>query len=372
MAGTFIGPGTMKIINGRIISGNAVIRGASVIIDDGRIGHIGKASKGGSLSVIDAKGFFVSPGFIDSHIHGDPANILPYEVRYGTTAIVPAISCSSPADLSREADSIRRFKERASLGGCILGLRVEGPYISRERAGAQDKRSIKRPSVTELRDIIKRCGPLLKIMTLAPELNGADELIRVLREKGIIASMGHTASGYEEGLRSIDSGITHATHLFNGMRRMDARGASAALACLSDDRIIVEIIFDLIHVRPELLNLALAMKKKRDIILITDSVRAVSGSRRTEGGVYRLKNGTIAGSDLTMIGALRNAVKACGVGLADAVRFAATNPAALLGAGGRKGSITKGKDADIVIFDEDFDVKMTMVRGKIVYRKRGF
>ena len=184
--------------------------------------------------------------------------------------------------------------------------------------------------------------------------------------------MGHTSADYEEGVKGIDAGVTHATHLFNGMRRMAVDGFSAVFACLSDDRVVVEIIFDLIHVRPELLCLALAMKKKDSIILITDSVRAASGRLKVKGGVYRLRDGTIAGSNLTMIGAVKNAVQSCGVTLADAVRFAAMNPARLLGVDARKGSITKGKDADIVIFDKDFDVKMTIARGKIVYRKRGF
>jgi len=368
----FLKARTMKIINGQIIACGAVIKGASVIIDGSKIRYVGKRAKSHSADVIDAKGSFVSPGFIDSHIHGDPAKVLAHEIRYGTTAIVTAISCSSSANLSKSIDAIRRFKDDDVLGASVEGLRLEGPYISRERAGAQDKRFIKEPSTAGLCRIIERCGALLKIMTVAPELDGARKLIQNLKKKRIVASMGHTSADYEEGVKGIDAGITHATHLFNGMRRMAANGSSAALACLSDDRVVAEIIFDLIHVRPELLYLALAMKKRNGIILMTDSVRAEAGGDKVKGGVYRLRNGTIAGSNLTMIGAVKNAVRACGVALADAVAFATINPARLLGVDARKGSIAKEKDADIVIFDKDFDVKMTIVRGKIAYRKRGF
>ncbi len=362
----------MKIINGQIILNGAVIKGAFVVIDGGRIRYIGKRAKGQVSGVIDAKGSFVSPGFIDSHIHGDPAKILAHEIRYGTTAIVPAISCSSSANLAKSIDYIRRFKCDSALGESVIGLRLEGPYISRERAGAQDRRFIKKPSAVGLRRIIERCWPLLKILTIAPELHGARKLIRILGKKKIVASMGHTSADHEGGAKGIDAGITHATHLFNGMRRMAANGSSAAFACLSDDRVVVEIIFDLIHVQPELLYLALAMKKKESIVLITDSVKAEAGGSKFGGGVYRIRDGTIAGSSLTMIGAVKNAVRACGVALTDAVAFATINPAKLLGVDARKGSIAKGKDADIVIFDKDFDVKMTIVRGKIAYRKRGF
>lgn len=372
----------MKIINGQVITGGGVIRGAiikggiikgaAIIIDGSKIQSVGKRAKARRSGVIDAKGYFVSPGFIDSHIHGDPAKVLAHEIRYGTTAIVPAISCSSSASLAKSINSIKRFKDNEALGESVVGLRLEGPYISRERAGAQDKRFIKEASTAGLYKIVKRCGKLLKIMTIAPELDGSRKLIRILGKKKIVASMGHTSADYEGGAKGIDAGITHATHLFNGMRRMAANGSSAAFACLSDDRVVVEIIFDLIHVQPELLYLALAMKKKESIVLITDSVKAEAGGSKFGGGVYRIRDGTIAGSSLTMIGAVKNAVRACGVALTDAVAFATINPAKLLGVDARKGSITKGKDADIVIFDKDFDVKMTIVRGKIAYRKRGF
>jgi len=360
----------MQINNGQIILRGAILKGASILIEDGKIGRIGKFSSPRSANSIDAGGLFVSPGFVDSHIHGDPARVLAHEIRYGTTAIVPAISCGSDKSVADSVRSIRRFMGKDALGASVLGLRLEGPFISKERAGAQDKRFIKPPSSRKLRGIIKSCGGLLRIMTLAPELEGSSKLIRILRENDVIASMGHTDAGYKDAVGGITAGITHATHLFNGMRREAGGKKSAAIACLADRRVKVEIIFDLIHVQESLLGLALTMKEKDGVILITDSVRAEF--RTPNSGVYRLKDGTIAGSSLTMIGAVKNAVSILGVRLNDAVAFASINPARLLGVDASKGSIEKGKDADIIIFDKDFDVKMTMVRGKIIYRKRGF
>ena len=363
----------MMIKNGQVILENAIVKNTSLLIENGRIKHLGKAAASRKAYTIDAKGLFVSPGFIDSHIHGDPAKVFPHEIRYGTTAIVPAISCGSPEDIAKSVNSIKRFRKTAALGPSVLGLRLEGPFISKERAGAQDKRFIRPPSPRELRGIIKRCEGLLKIMTLAPELEGAGKLIRILRKSGIIASMGHTDADYDEGLKGIDAGMTHATHLFNGMRRRTHYNEdSAAFACLDDKRAQVEIIADLIHVKAELLRKTIAMKRRNALILITDSVRAEAPGRRTGGGVYRLRDGTIAGSCLTMIEAVKNAVRSCGARLKDAVAFATINPARLLGVDAFKGSVARGKDADIVIFDKNFDVKMTIVRGRIAYRKRGF
>lgn len=358
----------LQIVHGQVILPSAIAKDAAVFIEDGRIARLGKASTPYNARTIDAKGLFVSPGFIDSHIHGDPAKVLTHEIKYGTTAIVPAISCASPENISKSVKAIEHFRKTDTLGPSVLGLRLEGPFISKERAGAQDRKFIKPPSSRELREIIKRCGGLLKIMTIAPELEGAGELIRILRKNGIIASMGHTNADYKEGIKGIGSGITHATHLFNGMRRVSGNEDSAAFACLADKRVRVEIILDLIHVRPDLCRMAITRKRGDGLILITDSVRAEMRPSKISGGVYRLKDGTVAGSCLTMIEAVKNAVRSCGTGIKDAVAFGTINPARFLGVDAFKGSIARGKDADIVIFDKNFDVKMTITRGKIAYR----
>lgn len=360
------------IRNGSVIQKNAILRSGSVLIENGKILIAGKTSQYPGADIIDAMGCFVSPGFIDTHIHGDPAKVFQNEIRYGTTAIVTAISCAPAAKITSSINAAKSYLDSGEPGGSLVGVRLEGPYISKIRAGAQNKRYIAPPSANGLKKIIENFGGMLKIMTIAPELKGAAELIKILRSSGVIASIGHTDAGGRELVGAVSAGARHVTHLFNGMRKPADADDEAVRMCFGDTRVNVEIIFDMIHVKPELVALALSVKDKRNIILITDSVRAEIGSAKTEGGVYRLKDGTIAGSCLTMIGGVKNAVRRCGVSLIDAVRFASANPARVLGISRRKGAIAVGQDADIVIFDKDFDVKMTIARGNIMYRKRGF
>ncbi len=361
----------MKIRNGNILLRNSVIKNGSLDIESGRISRINRSQAHCRKDDIDAKGCFVSPGFIDTHIHGDPRLVLKYHAKHGTTAIVSAISCASRKSIKRSLGIIRRYCSAGEIRGSVLGARLEGPFINKTKAGAQNKTFITSPSEAVLRRIIKESGGLLKIITIAPELDGSERLIKILKKSGIIASIGHTDAGYKEAVKGIRCGITHATHLPNGMRR-SPDGDSAVNACLGDKRVTVEMIFDLVHVPATLLRKFLKIKARPSIISITDSVRAEMGGRRARKCVYRLKDGTIAGSDLTMIDAVKNAVRRCGVDLKDAIAFATINPAKLLGVDRNKGSISKGKDADLVIFDKNFDVKMTMVRGRIVFRKRGF
>lgn len=365
---------TLHIRNGTALFRNTSKRNTTIIIANGTIRSIGKtiSSRSSSATAIDATGLFVAPGFIDTHIHGDPADIMPHEIKFGTTAILPTISCASSSAVERQVEEIRSFLDHDPLGSSLLGIRIEGPYINKARAGAQPKRFIEHPSIAGLRKIVQRCRGLLKIMTIAPEIEGAREIIERLSKAKVIVSAGHSDATYRETLGGIGSGIRHATHLFNGMRRMTRQDAGVAGASLIDKRVTVEVIADLIHVSTDRLCLVFAMKPKEQIILITDSVRAERPASFLSRGVYRLRDGTIAGSSLTMMGAVKTIVTACNVSIIDAIRCATLNPAKLLGVEDRKGSLARGKDADIVIFDKDFDVKMTIARGRIAYRKRGF
>lgn len=359
------------IKNGNVILNDRIVNGASVAISGERISAAGKGMKAKKGSfVIDAKGCFVSPGFIDCHIHGEPEKIFSNEIKYGTTAFVVSQSCADLSFIYKRAQKLKQFIKSSPLGENVLGLRLEGPYINREKAGAQNTTYIKKPDIKELASIIAKCSPILKIITIAPELKGAQPLIRLLRKNGIIASLGHSDATFEAALSGIDAGITHATHIFNAMSPIDRRDPGAAGAALLDGRVRPEIILDLIHVHHALFGLLLKMKKKDSVIIVTDSLASESwtGVEKT-GGAYRFKDGRLAGSCLTMIQALKNAVKYCGVPLLDAIRLITLNPANLLGVGDKKGSIAAGKDADIVVFDKDFDVKNTIIRGRMVYNE---
>jgi N-acetylglucosamine-6-phosphate deacetylase len=339
----------MKTIikNGTVILPSGLLKRSTVFINNSKILSVGKPPLRAKDSVIiDAKGAFVSPGFIDAHIHGLPEEIFLNERKYGTTSFVVAVSCGLPApDLSGHP--------------CALGVRLEGPFINPIMAGAQDRRYIKKPSVGRLAKILKRSGASLKMITLAPELEGCAPLIKACVDKGVIPSIGHSNATYEEAKKYFSVGIRHVTHIFNAISGPRHGSAGASMAALFDGRVTAEVIADLKHVRADLLRLLFALRNKERIVLITDSVRAGSSGHKN-------------GSRLTMIKAVENVVRRCGVRLPDAVRMASLNPATVFGVARQKGSIASGKDADIVIFDENFDVKMTMIRGRIVYKKKGF
>lgn len=355
-----------------MIRGNAVWRRAFVRIDGQRITAAGT----GRISprrarVIDARGAFIAPGFVDTHIHGSPAAIFRSEVPHGTTSVVITLSCALLPQICRQAEAIRAYARDRNPGSGpeILGIRIEGPYINPSKCGAQDPAAIRPPDTQELDRLIRRIGPLLRIMTIAPELPGSLPLVRLLRRRGVIASIGHSDATCAEARAGIAAGITHATHLFNAMRGIGRSVPGAAAAVLLDDRVTVELIADMIHVHAARCALAAAVKGQDRLILVTDSIAAArpQGAWK-EGGAYWLREGVKAGSCLTMIGAVRNMVTRCGVPLTEAVRMATLAPARLLGVQDRKGSLAPGMDADLVVFDEDFRVQLTVARGKIAYR----
>ncbi len=349
------------LINATAIVKGKVIKGATLCMKDGKISYVGRGVKKSRCEMIDARGLYLAPGFIDCHIHGAPEDIFKNEVRRGMTSCVIAQSCAPQLQISKNLETIRKFKIENPLGENVLGVHLEGPFISLEKRGAQDKRYIRKPDAGELLKVIKYSGDLLKIMTIAPEVEGALRLIPVLQRKKIIASIGHTNATYIETMRAIDCGMTHATHIFNAMRRLDQNDAGASGAALFDKNISTEIIADLVHVKKDLLNIFLKIKSHAKIILITDSIKALN--------IPYIKNGVRQGSRLSMIDAIKNVVS-MGVPLDKAVSFATENPAKLLGVYNRKGSISVGKDADLVLFDRNFKVKMVFVRGRIAYKNR--
>lgn len=360
------------IINADLILRDRVLPRSSVLIRGAKIASVGVARPPKGAHIIDARGHYVSPGFIDTHIHGDPADILPYEIKHGTTAIVVAESCAPPDGIAAKARRIRQFMRTDPLGASVIGMRLEGPYISREKAGAQDRRYIRRPDARACAALIDACGGTLKMMTLAPELPGAPALIRLLARHGVRPSIGHSYATCRQAWEGMRAGIRHATHMFNAMRPADLRGPGVVGAVLSDMRAVAEVILDRIHVPDALFELLYHTKGPDGVILVTDSVRAERRRLvRRARGAYRFPGGRLAGSALTMEQAVRNAVR-LGLSVPHAVRAASANPADAFGVGRRTGSLEAGKDADIVICDKDFHVKMTMARGRILFRTRGF
>lgn len=361
------------ITNAQVILPDKIIPRGTIVVEDKKIAAIYKKrlTHRGSIIRIDARGNFVGPGFIDLHIHGDEVEWISHQqTRGGTTGFLATLHPSRPEALLRDIVRVLTQKEKVS-GAKVLGLRLEGPFLNRTSSGALPKKTLRNPDVEETKEIIRQAGRALKIIVLAPELKRAYSLIRYLRERDIIASIGHTRATYEQAKRGIEAGITYATHTFNRMGLFDHRQPGALGAVLTDSRVSCEVIVDGVHVHPAALKILLACKGLDKVILVTDSTSAKSHpDKRPCGIVFRLKSGVLYGTALTLNKALKNAIEFFGIGLVKAVRLVTLNPARILKIDNRKGSLAAGKDADIVIFDKDFNIKMTMVEGKIVYSRR--
>lgn len=333
------------------------------------------------------------PGFIDVHIHGvngadamdatkealdTMVTTLP---REGTTSFLATTMTQEAEQIEAALINAGNYiRENQSSGQAeILGIHLEGPFISAKRAGAQPIQYIENPEV----EVLKRWEDLsqsnIKLVTLAPENPGGLEMIRYLKEHDIVASIGHTDATYEQVMEAIDAGAKHVTHLYNQMRGLHHREPGGVGAALLRKELMAEMIVDGIHVRPETVELAYKLKQKDRLILITDSMRAkclknghydLGGQDVTvKDGKAVLSDGTLAGSILKLGQAVKNMIDFTGCSLEDAIQMAAVNPAKQLNVYDRKGSISEGKDADIVILDETLSVFMTLCRGQVAFKK---
>jgi len=259
-----------------------------------------------------------------------------------------------------------------------LGVHLEGPYINPEKRGAHDAEYVRLPSLDEIRELLEASNHTIKIVTLAPEVKGSIELITELRKFGIVASVGHSNATYSEVVDAIKHGVTHATHTFNEMGGLHHREPGVVGAVLVQDELTAELISDNIHVHPAAMKLLIRTKGTNKVVLVTDAIQAAGmpdGEYRVgkkdvivRNGVCRVESGELAGSTLTMDGAVRNVMKSVGLPLRTAIKMATINPALAINIDKNKGSLEPGKDADIIIIDKEVNVYVTIVKGKIVHR----
>ncbi len=373
------------IVNGKIILPDSIVEGRALLFDEKIIGLSETVPEG--AEIIDAKGRYVAPGLVDIHIHGylgeDTSDgsvegirkMAEGIVKNGVTAWLPTTMTVSYDDLRRAFNAVRTLMDKKNnpRGAQIMGVHAEGPFINPSKKGAQAVEYIRpadAPFLIENSDVIR-------IVTIAPEMPGALDCIREVTEKtNILVSMGHTAANYETAKAGIEAGVRHATHLFNAMTPLNHRDPGVVGASLADDRVSTELIADTFHISPDLFGLV-AKVKGDNLILITDCTRAggLADGEYTLGGQpifvkgieCRLADGTIAGSVLKLNNAVRNMREHTNLPLEQIVRMASINAAKCIGLDKTKGSLEAGKDADIILADENFAVSETIIAGETVW-----
>jgi N-acetylglucosamine-6-phosphate deacetylase len=392
--------GTFKIVNGKIITPDKIIEGGSLLVSNGTIIDVSEGDIDAKDAVeINAGGNYVSPGFIDIHVHGGGGydfmdghekaflEIAATHARYGTTSMLPTTLTSSKEELFHTLE-VYEMADKNNIGGAwFLGLHLEGPYLNVKQCGAQDPKYIRNPDPAEYREVLT-ATKFIKRWSAAPELIGAIEFGRYLTDNGILVAIAHTDAIYEEVLTAFENGYTLATHFYSAMssvvRRNAHRYAGVVEAGYLIDAMDVEIIADGVHLPAPLLKLVYKIKGPNRTALITDAMRgagmpegeSVLGNIDTglkviiEEGVAKLPDrSSFAGSVATTDRLVRNMVNMAEVSLLDAVKMMTLTPARIMKADHLTGSLAAGKLADIVLFDDNINVQMTMVKGKIVYKK---
>ncbi|MYT72222.1 MULTISPECIES: N-acetylglucosamine-6-phosphate deacetylase [unclassified Streptomyces] len=371
---------TAKVLAGaRVVLPTGTVTDGRVIVDGTQIAGSAPAD----AETVDLTGHWVVPGFVDMHNHGGGgASFTSGTVdeilkgihthrQHGTTTIVPSFVTGDMDFLVQRAGLLSELAEQ----GEIAGIHFEGPFISPCRKGAHDETLLRDPDPADVRKLIDAARGRARMVTLATELPGGIDSVRLLAEHGVIAAIGHTDATYEQTVEAIDAGATVATHLFNAMPQLGHRAPGPIAALLEDERITVELINDGTHLHPAALELAFHHKGSEKVAFITDAMDAAGfGDGRymlgpmeveVKDSVARLvEGGSIAGSTLTLDRAFKRAVTVDGLPVEDVVRAISANPARLLGVFDTVGSLEPGKDADLVVLDEEFEVTGVMRKGE--------
>lgn len=383
--------------NARIVLENGIMEDGYIGIQEDKIKEIGRMQSCPTLKdfhqVINCenKGWLL-PGMIDIHIHGiggsdvmdasiesldKMTHLLPQE---GTTAFL-ATTMTNPIDkIEKAIENVTEYMENHCHKGQaeVLGIHLEGPFIHPKQKGAQPEKDIIPPNIELFKKWQNLAHQHIRLVTLAPELDPKHTLIRYLKETGVIASMGHTDATYNEVKKAVGAGLSQATHLFNGMRGLHHREPGAAGAALLLDEMTIEIIADGIHVNPALMKLIYRLKGPENMVLITDSIRAkclkngtydLGGQEVevTDGRAWLTAQNSLAGSVLKLHEGRRNMEEWLDLGIQELMRMTSSTPAKKLGIYDRKGSLTVGKDADLILLNEKGDVQLTVCRGEMAW-----
>lgn len=363
---------------------------SNITIKDGKILSLNDSDNQGGYPELDAKGKKVIPGFIDIHTHGaynidvnhatseDYEKLGKYFASQGTTSYQASIVTDTEENTLWCIEQIKKAMENETNGAELLGIHLEGPFLDAEYRGSMAEHLLKRADINLFKKYYDASGGKVTYITIAPEIEGAIELIKEIKELGVVIAIGHSGADYETTMESIKHGATSTTHTFNGMKLIHQHFPAIAGAAL-ESNIYCEAICDGRHLHPAVVRLLIKTKGLDRVVAVTDSIMAtglpdgdyvlgVNKVRVTDGDAKLISDGTRAGSTLTTNTALKNLIKFTGKSLEEVIPLLTSNPAALMKISDRKGVIEENKDADLVILDDELNVNTTIVGGNIVYQ----
>lgn len=378
-------------VDAKVYVKNQGIINTNVGFVDGKIAYIGDDKTKITEVLPCDKNSVVLPGFIDEHIHGAAgadamdgttdalSKIANAVASEGTTTFLATTMTQSPENILNAMKAVKEYRENAPANGAeIAGVHLEGPFISDKHIGAQPLEYVAKPDVKVFEQYNKASGNAIKIVSMSPETDGAEELIKYLSENGIVASAGHTDAGFNDISKALSWGLKNVTHTYNAQKGLHHREIGTVGSAMLIDELNCEAICDLIHLSVPAIKLLIKNKPHDKFTLITDSMRAkhlADGISELGGqevivknGEARLKNGALAGSILKMNDAIKNLVLSCDVPFTDAVDFATVNPAKNLGLDKDLGTIEVGKRANLTVLDGEFNVKLTVRDGNVIYK----
>lgn len=376
----------MIIKNANAVMKNCIIK-RDILVKNGKIADIAPSIEANGEKIIEADGLTIVPGFIDAHTHGavgyvysnpnaDVEAMCRYEASEGVTTVASTLHAMTADDFADRCREQLAFFGKTG-GAKIGGFHAEGPFLNVAKKGAMNAKRIAEPSIEMFDRMFESAEGQMKLITVAPEMPGAVELIKHIVSKGVRVSAGHTDATYDEMMRAIDAGVTRMTHTFNACRAFNHREPGVLGAALTDKRVTCEVICDFGHLHPAAVNLVYQIKGSGNFCAISDSEFAPglkSGSVVIDGeiriidndaGVCRLEDGTICGSASTLYRGFKN-LASLGIPLWEVSEMCSANPAQALGIYGETGSIEVGKCADLVLMDSDFAIKNVFVDGEIV------
>ena len=381
-------------VNAKIITPFRIIHDECILIENGKISQLAVKDKmvpPPNAKIIDLNGMIITPGFVDLHVHGavgrsfnTPDNaafedISEFFLEHGTTLLLGTLYLDEKKKLVKAIQHLAQHCKQSQSDSTIFGIHLEGPFISREMKGALNENYILEPNIDEYSLLYKAGRSFIKMMTIAPELPGAYDVMRLAAQNGVVLSIAHSQACYEDIEIAIDNGLSQVTHIFNAMHPIHHRKPGVITAALLNRELKVHLIADGIHVHPAVIQLLYKLKGPEGIILITDAISAtgtknnnfeMAGKKvKVKDGMALLDDNTLAGSIITLEKAVKVMVEEVGIPITEALRMASLNPARVLGIDHKKGILAVGKDADLVVMNENYEVQMTIVNGQIRYSK---